>query len=1275
MNNMTPSLLLNWLRIHKQICLLVLIGLFVGIVNYQPGAYLSGWDTLHPEFNLGLYAERVIFGAWQEHQGLGAPASQAHAAELPRLPILFLLQLLLPEHLVRYVFFIGCYILGGIGTYLFISKYWFEKSDKNVKNWSAFFGALLFQFNLGTLQHFYVPLEMFAVHYATLGFVLMSIHQVVAKPSRKSFSLFFIVQFFTAPSAHTATLFYMYMMLVGLYTFALTIMTYWQSKRKVISILLPLAGLVFLAHAYWIGPNLYYVLNHSEYVSEAKISRHFSSEAFWQNQAFGNILDVVILRNFLFNWKDYNFETGKFQELFDEWNLHLSSGIALPLLYIIVGFYILGVCVGLHSNRKKTIVLLLCIFLPAFFFLNNLNFPSRPFFEILQNSSETLKEALRFPFTKFSILFMFCISVFFAQFAHWVLETIKTIEENKARKYTYRFSLAIFSAVILYSAFPILQGNLISNSMKVHYPKEYEQAFAWLNEQPRQSRIAKFPLTSFYGWTYHQWPLPRIQQGYQGAGFIWFGSPQPILDREFDRWVETNEYFYLELQHAVNTDDPLLFQDVLEKYQVTHLLYDSSTVDSAGLIDQASYKEKFDRMVEKNQSFQKVFSNRLITIYQYSPNTTFQWLSTNSAQSITSDTSKVLLDPIYSSVGSYVLNPNSPNQFPFADLMKPFSESETIEVYDNSVSVSSSFVQGNYLQIPSWGEFSKNIPTKVYVQKVDENIKISFESDFPTLIINNQEYNVGDFASFQLAELLIPLQNDETDFFMDINGQVKDISVTTAPQLIGSAFLPIDDDLTILLYSKSQKSTSLFFQTNESRVLRNCNSGKPSQVGTFDQILGGVEINASQEIVCLSDGSFAKIPTAGIIEFSFLYESNSRNTSTRMCIFERDREGCVNYDPEYTFKANEEIKKAVIYEKAIGPSEFSVSLTLDAQNSTKNIRYKDVSSTLYPLIHTETMSIDTIKPLAPQGFRIPLPNQENHLTISNKQPRNTIEFVSDNFVLNYQNCATEGEVAAYKSEESYLLSSRNKGVLCATFSFLDALPSASYFILTDIQTVQGKEPQIFIKEAGENYQYLEEVLERGEGKNFHILSDRKDAGLFVTVQSPSYGKLETINEVHSITLAPFPIEWSANIRTLPNETLPELKLSNQKRLTNFLYTGQIQDTGLITLSQSFDSGWIAFPSWKFWQQYEHVKYNGWANGWIIDQGLGLSDKGLEPESDELLYPKASTLITILYWPQLLSFLGYGLLIVTFGWFGVTSIRKQKITNRRHLRQHFHSTLS
>src|SRR3989338_1083228 len=84
--------------------LLIIISVIVCIQNYKFGTFLSGWDTLHPEFNFGEYFKK-IFSVWQEQQGLGAVAAQAHAAELPRVIFLYVLSFILPLSFLRYSYF------------------------------------------------------------------------------------------------------------------------------------------------------------------------------------------------------------------------------------------------------------------------------------------------------------------------------------------------------------------------------------------------------------------------------------------------------------------------------------------------------------------------------------------------------------------------------------------------------------------------------------------------------------------------------------------------------------------------------------------------------------------------------------------------------------------------------------------------------------------------------------------------------------------------------------------------------------------------------------------------------------------------------------------------------------------------------------------------------------------------------------------------------------------------------------------------------------------
>src|SRR3989338_8878624 len=101
--------------------LIAAITLWISATSYTSGTWLSGWDTLHPEFDFALNVERVINGVWREEQGLGALAGHSHMSELPRYVLLYLTSFVFPDHFLRYFYRYLCFIVGPLGIYCFVN--------------------------------------------------------------------------------------------------------------------------------------------------------------------------------------------------------------------------------------------------------------------------------------------------------------------------------------------------------------------------------------------------------------------------------------------------------------------------------------------------------------------------------------------------------------------------------------------------------------------------------------------------------------------------------------------------------------------------------------------------------------------------------------------------------------------------------------------------------------------------------------------------------------------------------------------------------------------------------------------------------------------------------------------------------------------------------------------------------------------------------------------------------------------------------------------------
>lgn len=685
--------------------LIVILTVYLALKNIEPGTILSGWDTLHPEFNLSLYLKRIFFGVWQEHQGVGAVASQSHAAELPRLFIVFLLTKVFPLNYVRYSFFFLTIGVGALGVYFF-AKYLIGRNKHKFVKEASFLASILYVLNLTTVQQFYVPLEMFAVHFAVLPWLFLYAIKVLREGGRKNLVIFSLFTLFGAAMAHTATLFYVYFAFMCLFVGSVFILKRRKSifKRGLLVVLLTL-----FINSFWLLPNLYYIKNHASEVENSRISRIFSDEAFLQGKAYGDLESLALNENFLFNWREYNFENNSFVYTLDEWKAHLNAPWVKDIGYAIFIAAILGLVLSLSFKSPYVISLFPLFALSAFFWINA-NPPFEPIFDYLRQNFPLFKEGLRFPFTKFSIVLSFTVSFYFALFSQFVLEKLSKIKLS----FTY-FLLTIIS--IVYFALPAFRGSLISPAMKVKIPDEYSQVFNYFNNNS-SGRVAKLPLNTFWGWNYYSW-------GYQGAGFTWFGIPNPTFDREFDRWSKFNEDFYNEISTALYGNNKEAFVRTLEKYNVKYLMFDDSIINAGGS-DKILAKDSLDDILNTSEHIKKVKEFGFITVYETDFSDTGDIYAPQSFNRADTDLTYAREDPVYTSA-TYVADPEGIT-YPFVNFDSR-KEPDVAINKDQVVLYSSdlSFMNKKNLVTPDLPD--KNLFSDVTAEVVNGKVKISYKTD------------------------------------------------------------------------------------------------------------------------------------------------------------------------------------------------------------------------------------------------------------------------------------------------------------------------------------------------------------------------------------------------------------------------------------------------------------------------------------------------------------------------------------------------------------------
>lgn len=738
----------------------IVVALLVAFQNIDLNTYYSGWDNIHAEFNIARYVRQVFFGAWLEHQGLGAPAAQGHLAEIPRLPILLLLKLILPDNLIRIVYIFALYLIGGVGMYFYLVKHWLNTKIK-LSTWIASVGGIFYLLHLLTLQQFYISFEMFIVQFAFFPFLLMMIHQLSLEFNNKNILKFIGLQLLIAPSAHTSTVFYLAILFSMLYAFFIEFQADLASIKKSVKFSFLIGILTFISNAYWIIPNLYYSFNNSSYVADSFTNQNFAPESVWSIKEAGTLVNFLGGTHYLFNWKDYSFATQEFEYIFNEWQSHLAS-IASRIIMIGTGIAtVLGFLATILNKKlgtKKRAIIIFYLVSISLIWIELL--PSKYLVDLFYQS-KTFTEIFRNPFTKLSILYSFVIVLLFVQFLQTAIILLNKIKSKKIAQVLQTALLFIFAGSIIYLAWPSFQGHFISDKLQVQYPQQYTAMFDYLQSKDSDLRILPLPQFSHAAWVYQDWSFIEPQNGYQGMGFTFFGASQPMLERDFDRWQETNDFFYHELSTALNSQDGTQFLKIVNKYNIDLVIIDETKIDPY-----RDYDYQRDHSLVISVGFEPVWQQDFLTVYERNQNNhqaEEQLFVPELLKLVSAELDRVQKDYVYYHEANYLLVDQAQAYvtYPFADLLT--NQPENIKIDQDQTTVVKSIFSNDYvLTLPGLKVQQYLTPVEVSYLGNQVNIK------FPDEIIKT---NVQEIYLPKLEDISFVVDNPEKQIIVFFNQQ------------------------------------------------------------------------------------------------------------------------------------------------------------------------------------------------------------------------------------------------------------------------------------------------------------------------------------------------------------------------------------------------------------------------------------------------------------------------------------------------------------------------
>jgi len=560
-------------------------------VNYKSGTFLVGWDALFPELNLKENLQRNIFSIWQQYRGLGLLDGMSFAANLPHTVFVSFLSLILPKNLIRYFFVFLMHFLGGLGIYFLSGKL---MGEKRYKKEISFIVSLFYLFNFATVQMFFAPFEVFAVHFAFLPFLILAAISFLEKGNKKTLGLFALVSFLATPQSHVPTLFIVYFLALAVFCVFHWLGSGQQQFKRVLFIIL----IAIFTNSFWGIPYFYSALDNSLVISQSKINLMSTEEIILKNKAFGDFKNVVLLKGSNLNFVEIQGNL-KNDYMMKEWRVFLER----PFWeYIGFFFFSLGLIGFLSAIFQKEKRFYSAVFL--FFISFSMLGQEIPVLNLLpQTLAKTIplfSQIFRFSFTKFSILHAFSFSLLLGKGVLFLVEKV-----NK-KPFLLSFSFGFIVLLFLYS-FPIWKGQFLYDNLQLKIPQEYLETINFFNGRNKSSRVSPLPQPSFWGWTYTNW-------GYRGSGFLWFGIPQPTLDGAFLPWSRENENYYNEVSYALYSKNLPLFENVLEKYQINWLLVDGNVVSYTS--PKSLYLDELEELIAGSSKISLAAQFGKIKIYQ-----------------------------------------------------------------------------------------------------------------------------------------------------------------------------------------------------------------------------------------------------------------------------------------------------------------------------------------------------------------------------------------------------------------------------------------------------------------------------------------------------------------------------------------------------------------------------------------------------------------------------------------------------------------------------------
>lgn len=838
-------------------------------------------------------------------------------------------------------------------------------------------------------------------------------------------------------------------------------------------------------------------------------------------------------------------------------------------------------------KKKWKLLFFPAIALIFLFLIKGINPPLGNVFTFFQESIPLFKQVFRWVSSKLGEVYLIPLTISSVLGTVFFWDFIQSFMKEKLRNIIGIIVLILFVFLEVFYANYLFTNNLYAKELLTDLPDEYFSLGEYLEHEDPNGRIYYAPSANNNYFREYDW-------GFYGSQFISYIIPNPMMDMSLAVGSGTGEDVMLGIQNIFRSGDYEGFNSLMNQYNVEYVLIDRNLVE-----DGFTYDIDWEIVDSIIANYDMAWSEGDLELYVVPESESSQYLEYLKTNSYLQDDYFVREESIYPKINFLSL-----------DL-------EDISIGGNNIIGSFEYIGNDYtvmsnIEELNWGE----LPTGIRI----ENSKLIIYPVSPTLsgYYTKTPQKIFDISGYQYISVknhvfAVSKLNDD----VYINDSYNSIS-----EVFGTKDLNfVTTNLTNIL------SQSTGYNCKDEEIIEDIKV--LVQEGTSGFSLSG------EGIPCI----YQSVPLDENKEYIFKIKLNwetSYEDLLGFCLYSENEQKCLNQDKYLHIQdlADEEI--FLISRSSSLNDNISLiiyTLNIKGQKSTEvflrnvSVEYASLANELNEISSSEEWNFDQLELKNGEEYSVEIPILAG---------KNTYSFNGqDGFV--WQSSPAESEEDVYEvSLDQGMIQEVQNQTLVQSNNLFTTNPLEKYLVFWNGENISNIPAEICLSYKGSNECWIDDLFT--ENIYMQIFeSGSTSERLDVIYQSISYNN-ETENILKNFGIMEIPQVWEEiSMAPSSNEYYEEYEMKslyNSPSSTMYKVSSKeiSKENVLLSIPQKESSGWIVMVkkgnSIKILNSEVKVVINGWKQAWDISS--------LDYDT-----------IYVIYWPNLLGYLGY-ILILTEG---------------------------